>query len=66
MVEWVWRRQNDLSAGGSIDAPLPHRETENESYRLQHSTLADQAKIRTRERKLKEDDVAEDDEAFRS
>jgi hypothetical protein len=35
-----------------------------DSVRLQHSTLADQTKIKTRERKRKEDDVAEDDEPF--
>ncbi|WP_180275921.1 ATP-binding protein, partial [Pseudomonas amygdali] len=44
-------------------------ETGNESYRLQHSTLADQTKIKTRERKRrerkrKEADVVEDDEPF--
>lgn len=39
-------------------------ETGNDSYRLQHSTLADQTKIKTRERKRKGDDVAEDDEPF--
>lgn len=39
-------------------------ETGNHSYRLQHSTLADQTKIKTRERKRKEDDIAEDDEPF--
>jgi DNA replication protein DnaC len=39
-------------------------ETGNESYRLQHSTLADQTKIKTRERKRKEGDVVEDDEPF--
>lgn len=39
-------------------------ETGNESYRLQHSTLADQTKIKTRERKRKEEDAVEDDEPF--
>lgn len=39
-------------------------ETGNESYHLQHSTLTDQTKINTRERKRKEDDVVEDDAPF--
>lgn len=39
-------------------------ETGNESYRLQHSTLAAQTKIKSRERKRKDDDGIEDDEPF--
>lgn len=39
-------------------------ETGNESYRLQHSTLADQTKIKSRERKHKDEDGIEDDEPF--
>lgn len=39
-------------------------ETGNESYRLQHSTLADQTKIQPRERKRKEEDAVEDDDPF--
>jgi len=39
-------------------------ETGNESYRLQHSTLAAQTKIKSRERKRKDEDGIEDDEAF--
>lgn len=37
-------------------------ETGNESYRLQHSTLAAQTKIKSRERKRKDGDDVEDDE----
>jgi DNA replication protein DnaC len=37
-------------------------ETGNEYYRLQHSTLANQTKVKRRERKRKEEDAAEDDE----
>lgn len=39
-------------------------ETGNESYRLQHSSLAAQAKIKSRERKRKGDQVSGDDEPF--
>jgi len=39
-------------------------ETGNESYRLQHSTLAAQTKIKSRERKRKDEDDIEDDEPF--
>ena len=39
-------------------------ERRNESYRLQHSTLAAQAKIKSRERKSKDEDGVEDDEPF--
>ncbi|RMM81248.1 ATP-binding protein, partial [Pseudomonas savastanoi] len=39
-------------------------ETGNESYRLQHSTLAAQTKIKTRERKRKDGNDIEDDEPF--
>lgn len=39
-------------------------ETGNESYRLQHSTLAAQTKIKSRERKRKDGDDVEDDEPF--
>ena len=39
-------------------------ETGNESYRLQHSTLIAQTKIKSRERKRKDADGAEDDEPF--
>ncbi|SDZ25624.1 IstB-like ATP binding protein [Pseudomonas sp. NFIX28] len=39
-------------------------ETGNESYRLQHSSLVVQTKIKSRERKRKDDDGAEDDELF--
>ena len=39
-------------------------ETGNESYRLQHSSLVAQTKIKSRERKRKDDDGAEDDELF--
>jgi DNA replication protein DnaC len=39
-------------------------ETGNESYCLQHSTLAYQTRIKTRERKRKEEDAVEDDEPF--
>ncbi|MFJ2550255.1 IS21-like element helper ATPase IstB [Pseudomonas sp. NPDC087612] len=39
-------------------------ETGNESYRLQHSTLAAQTKIKSRERKRKDEDGSEDDELF--
>ncbi len=39
-------------------------ETDNESYRLQHSTLAAQTKIKSRERKRKGEDGIEDDEPF--
>jgi hypothetical protein len=39
-------------------------ETGNESYRLQHSTLAAQTKIKSRERKRKDEDGIEDDEPF--
>ncbi len=38
--------------------------TGNESYRPQHSTLAAQTKIKSRERKRKDEDDIEDDEAF--
>jgi len=37
---------------------------DNESYRLQHSTLAAQTKIKSRERKRKDEDGIEDDEPF--
>lgn len=47
---------------------LTHRchivETGNESYRLHHSTLAAQTKIKSRERKRKDGDDVEDDEPF--
>jgi hypothetical protein len=36
----------------------------NESCRLQHSTLADQTRIKTLERKRKDEDAVEDDEPF--
>ena len=39
-------------------------ETGSESYRLQYSSLAVQAKIKSRERKRKDDDVIEEDEPF--
>ncbi|RPX67374.1 ATP-binding protein [Pseudomonas aeruginosa] len=39
-------------------------ETGNESYRLQHSSLAAQAKIKSRERKRKGGQEPEDDEPF--
>jgi len=39
-------------------------ETGNESYRLQHSSLVAQTKIKSRERKRKDNDGAEDDELF--
>ena len=39
-------------------------ETGNESYRLQHSSLAAQAKIKSRERKRKGSQEPEDDEPF--
>ena len=39
-------------------------ETGNESYRLQHSSLAAQAKIKSRERKRKGGQEPEDDESF--
>lgn len=39
-------------------------ETGNESYRLQHSSLAAQAKIKSRERKRKDDQKPVDDEPF--
>lgn len=39
-------------------------ETGNESYRLQHSTLAAQTKIKSRERKRKDEDGIEGDELF--
>lgn len=39
-------------------------ETGNESYRLQHSSLVAQTKIKSRERKRKDDNGAEDDELF--
>jgi DNA replication protein DnaC len=39
-------------------------ETGNESYRLQHSSLIAQTKIKSRERKRKDADGAEDDEPF--
>lgn len=39
-------------------------ETGNESYRLQHSSLAAQAKIKSRERKRKGGQEAADDETF--
>ena len=39
-------------------------ETGNESYRLQHSSLVPQTKIKSRERKRKDNDGAEDDELF--
>ena len=39
-------------------------ETGNESYRLQHSTLADQTKIKSRERKRKDAEDIEDDAPF--
>ena len=39
-------------------------QTRNEPYRLQHSTLADQTKIKSRERKRKDEDGIEDDEPF--
>ena len=41
-------------------------ETGNESYRLQHSSLAAQAKIKSRERKRKGGQEPEDDEPFLS
>lgn len=39
-------------------------ETGNESYRLQHSSLAAQAKIKSRGRERKDDQKPVDDEAF--
>lgn len=39
-------------------------ETGNESYRLQHSTLAAQTNIKSRERKRNDDDGTEGDETF--
>jgi len=39
-------------------------ETGNESYRLQHSSLIAQTKIKSRERKRKDEDSTEDDEPF--
>jgi DNA replication protein DnaC len=39
-------------------------ETGNESYRLQHSSLVAQTKIKSRERKRKDEDGVEDDEPF--
>lgn len=39
-------------------------ETSNESYRLQHSTLAARTKIKSRERRRKNGDDIEDDELF--
>ncbi len=36
----------------------------NESYRLQHRSLVVQTKIKSRERKRKDNDGAEDDELF--
>jgi DNA replication protein DnaC len=39
-------------------------ETGNVSYRLQHSTLTAQTKIKSRERKRKDEDGIEDDEPF--
>ena len=38
--------------------------TGNESYRLQHGTLAAQKKIKSRERKRKDEDGIEDNEPF--
>jgi len=39
-------------------------ETGNESYCLQHSTLVAQSKIRSRERKRKDEEDIEDNEPF--
>ena len=39
-------------------------ETGNESYRLQHSSLAAHTKIKSRERKRKDGDDIEDEEPF--
>ena len=39
-------------------------ETGNESYRLQHSSLINKTKIKSRERKRKDDDGTEADEPF--
>ena len=49
---------------GLITTNLSIVETGNESYRLQHSTLAAQTKIKSRERKRKDGDDVEDDEPF--
>ncbi|MNL86844.1 hypothetical protein D3C87_2157320 [compost metagenome] len=39
-------------------------QTRNEPYRLQHSTLADQTKFKSRERKRKNAEDIEDDAPF--
>ena len=64
MVECVWRRQNDYGSAGSAAHHCHIVETGNESYRLRHSTLAAQTKIKSRERKRKDGDDIGEDEPF--
>lgn len=63
MIERIWRCQDDHGVAGSADTQLPHRRN-GQRVCLQHSSLVAQTKIKSGERKRKDDDGTEDDEPF--
>jgi len=68
MVERIRRCKDDNSPAGPAYVSLPYHchivETGNESYRLQHSSLAAQSKIKSHERKRQGDNDTLVDDPF--